>query len=153
MNHSYLVPIYTQNTYFFAYNGLKELSFTFNTVVWLSKHHSYLLSYFETSKYITQYLAWCFFTSKYIIPAVSCNLPYLLFDIVQKRNSYLSIPTLTSKNISSTLFVVRFCLNMFALPICGIFTWKCINHSYLVLVHTANKQGYLVCLIIKPLET
>ena len=59
-------------------------------------------------------------------------------DRVEKRNCYLLVSTLTSKNISGILFVVSLSLNMFFLPFSGTLTWTYINHTYLLVVYTLN---------------
>ena len=60
------------------------------------------------------------------------NGPCLFVDRVQKRNCYLSVSTLTSKNIRGGLFVVFLSLNMFVLPFFGVLTLKFITGFYLV---------------------
>ena len=44
------------------------------------------------------------------------TVPCSFVERVQKRYCYLSVSTLTSKNMSGTLFVFRFSLNMMFLP-------------------------------------
>ena len=56
----------------------------------------------------------------------------LFVDRVQKRNCYLSVSTLTSKNIRGGLVVVFLSLNMFVLPFFGVLTLKFITGFYLV---------------------
>ena len=76
------------------------------------------------------------------------TVPCLFPGRVQKRNCYLSVSTLTSKDISSTLFILCFSLNVFVLPFSGILTWKSINHSYLVPVYTQIHQARVVSLFV-----
>ena len=45
---------------------------------------------------------------------------------------------LKSKNITGTLSLVWLSLKLFFLPFSSIFTWKWINHTYLVAVYTLN---------------
>ena len=63
---------------------------------------------------------------------------FVCVEEVQKSKNYLSVSTLTSKNISSILSVVWYPLNTFFLPFSGNLNWKCINHSYLLAGHTLN---------------
>ena len=67
---------------------------------------------------------------------------------VQKCHCYISISTLTSKNISGTLFVVCLFRNMFFLPFSGILTCKYINHTYPVAVYTLNTRSTPYCLFL-----
>ena len=60
-----------------------------------------------------------------------------------KRSRYLFVTTLTSKNISSYLFVVLFSLNMFLLPFPGLLTLKSINHSYILAVSSPNRHALI----------
>ena len=66
------------------------------------------------------------------------TVPWLFVARIQKRNCYLSVTTLTSKNITCAWFIVCFHLNMFFLPFSVILTWKCINHTYFVWRYTLN---------------
>ena len=66
------------------------------------------------------------------------TVPCLFLEGVQKRNSYLSVSTFTSKNISRKFFVVCLSLNMFLLPLSVFLTRKCINHTYLVSSYSLN---------------
>ena len=65
-------------------------------------------------------------------------LSCLFVDSVLKRNCCASVSTLTSENISGTLFTVCLFVNMFFLHICCILTWKCISHSHPFAVYTLN---------------
>ena len=65
-------------------------------------------------------------------------MPCLFVDRVEKYNGYISVSTLTSKNISVTLVAVCLNLNIFFLPFSGLLTWKCIEYTYLVAVYTQN---------------
>ena len=67
---------------------------------------------------------------------------------MHKRHFYLSGSTLTSKNISRTLFVVCLSVNMFFVPFSGILTCKCINDSYPVAVYTLNTRRIPYCLFL-----
>ena len=93
-------------------------------------------SYFGFSFLTTVDLFYCLFSG--FIMLNTYTVPGLVDDRVQKRNCFLSGSILTPKNISGTLFVVFLSLNMFFLAFCGILTWKCINHSYLVAVYSLN---------------
>ena len=69
------------------------------------------------------------------------NIFYCLFwgfQTVQKCTFYFPATTLTFKNITITFFVVCFSLNLSFVPFSSIFTWKCINHSYLLSVYTLD---------------
>ena len=76
------------------------------------------------------------------------TVPCLLVDRVQKRNCYLSIRTLTSKNISGNLILVCFPLNMFFLPFSAILTRKCINYTYFAAVYTQIQKVHLISFFI-----
>ena len=65
---------------------------------------------------------------------------------VQKQLLHLR-STLTTENISGTLFVFCLSLKMFCIPFSDILTWKCINHTYLVedySLNTSRKPYFLV---------
>ena len=71
------------------------------------------------------------------------TVPCFFVDKVEKCNSYVSVRTLTTKNITSTFIVVCFSLNMLFLSEYGIvtsLTRKFMNHTYLVEVYTLNTQ-------------
>ena len=67
--------------------------------------------------------------------------PSFFVDRVQKCNCHLCISALTSKNISGTLFMICFCLNVFITSFSGILSWKDINHSDFVLAYTPNTRS------------
>ena len=69
------------------------------------------------------------------------TVPCFFVDKVEKCNSYVSVRTLTTKNITSTFIVVFFSPNMLFLSEYGIvtsLTRKFMNHTYLVQVYTLN---------------
>ena len=61
-----------------------------------------------------------------------------LFTGLKKRNYYLSLTNLTTKDISGILFGVSLFLNMLFLPFSCFSTWKCINDTYLIPGYTLN---------------
>ena len=69
-------------------------------------------------------------------------------DSVHTQHCYLSLSTLTSKNISGTLFIVCLSLNMLFLPFSCILTSKCINHTYPVALYTLNTPSTPYCLFL-----
>ena len=76
------------------------------------------------------------------------TVPCLLIYSGQKRHFYLTVTTLTSKNISRTFFVVCLPLNTFFLPFTCILTCRYINQFHPVWVYTLNTQstGYSLVL-------
>ena len=77
-------------------------------------------------------------------------VPSLFNDRVQNCNCYLSVSSLTCKNISGSLFVVYLSLNMFLLTFFGILRWKHINHTDVVTVLTLNPVSthLFICLLL-----
>ena len=56
----------------------------------------------------------------------------LFVDRVQKRNCYISVSTLTCKNIRGSFFLDLLSINMFFLPFFDVLTLKLISGFYLV---------------------
>ena len=63
INKSYPAVVYTLNTSMTPYIFENEM-FTVHPVVCFSKHQSYLYSFFDTSKYVMQYVLFCFLAFK-----------------------------------------------------------------------------------------
>ena len=60
------------------------------------------------------------------------------------------VPTLKGLNmLDGALFVVCLLVNTLFLLFCGIFTWNCISHTYLVAVYTLNTENTPCCLFIR----
>ena len=63
-----------------------------------------------------------------------------MVNIVEKYNRYISESILTSTNLSGTLFVVSFSVNMLFVSFSRVLSWKCINHTDIVALSTLNTQ-------------
>ena len=74
------------------------------------------------------------------------TVPCLFFYSLEKPHCYLSVSTLTSKNITASLFVVSLSLNMFFLTVFCFSTCEYINHTYPVAVYTLNTGRTPYCL-------
>ena len=117
-------------------------------LTWKCKNDSYFVAVFILNTRSTPYF-FVYNDGKCIIYLSCCTLgfkytgPYLFVDLVQERNCYFSGSTLTSKNISGTLFVFCLSLNMFFLLFSDLLTLKWINHTYLVAVCSLNTERTL----------
>ena len=94
----------------------------------VEKHYSYFCFSVLTTVEFFYWLFWNFETLK------TYTAPSLFVGRVHQRNYYIYGGTLTTGNISATLFVFCLSLNMFVLPLCGILTWKSI--CWIVAVYT-----------------
>ena len=74
---AYLVAVYTVNTPskpYCLFLTAENVPLTFGVVLRSWKHQPYLCSYFQSSKYVKQYLVSCFSSCKYVISAVMLTL-------------------------------------------------------------------------------
>ena len=79
----------------------KKASFTFDAVVWPSKHQSYSRSNFQTSKYVRRFLVSCLFISKYVISLIfwivtSNCISYIYVVVVLPRKTLFVLCLLTT---------------------------------------------------------
>ena len=119
INHTY-----TLNTLFFCLQPLKTQDLTFIVSFrFQNTCHTFLLP-LKRLIMLRGIFFVCFFRSKCIIIGVFCTSS--------------SVRTLTSKNMSCTLFVAFFSLNMFLLKFRGFLTRILMNHTYLLEVPTLN---------------
>ena len=100
----------------------------------LKKHRLYFVFSFQTTLDLFHCLFWG------LEKLNTYALPWFFVVRAEKRNCYISVTNLPSKNISSTLFGVCLSLNMFFVPCSGISTWKYLNHICLVTVYALNTQ-------------
>ena len=127
------VVYFLQNTLFRLFFEIKlvitsagPILFHFN----LEKHYSCFCFSALTTVEFFYWLFWKFETLK------TYTAPSLFVRRVHQRSYYIYGGTLTTGNISATLFVFCLSLNMFVLPFCGILTWKCMSSSCVVAVYT-----------------
>ena len=86
-------------------------------------HHSYFALNFVT----TVEHFYCLFRG--VSTLNTYTVPSLFADRAQYY--YLSLGTLTSKNVCCSFFVVFFPPNMLFLSFCSILSWRCMNRTYL----------------------
>ena len=131
MNQAYPVSVYTLNrrsTSYCFFSNVKNVLLTIHAVLCLSKHHPYLFSNFQTSKYVRRYL-------------VSCRV-------------YLSCCAFVFKNINRTSSVAsklsniwgrRTLIHAFLLP-----KWSCLHG--LLDIKLQKHHSYLECSFLTTVD-
>ena len=105
--------------------------------IWLHLHPRKSHSYFTVDLFRLLFLK--FLTLK------TCTVPSFVVDRVQKWNCHISATTLTSQNLSGTLFFACLSVNMLCLAFANILSWKFIHHTYLLAIYTLNTQRTAYC--------
>ena len=113
LNSTFLVVCLLLNTLFLLFFEVQLLIASAEPILLhfkVEKDHSYFLFSFLTSVDLFYFFFWGFQTLN------TYTALCLFVDRIQKRNYYFTVSTLTSKNVSRTLSVVCFSLNMLFLP-------------------------------------
>ena len=73
IRRNYLVAVHTLNTPSTPcclFLTTENVPFTFDAIIWTSKHKAFHFYIFQTSEYVRRYLLCCLFACKYVISSV-----------------------------------------------------------------------------------